>query len=192
MLVAPQPARERDRVAAESGAKRNRLIREPGAAEQIDEPWTRGEDLGEESRAGADADQRRKRLAGRRASVAVLAGGQRADGAGERPVGFGALRAEPEQFRSRQPGLRRHARRETFRPLGVLPAGRGLRPRRPVHVGSVAVALELPCQTRVAMLISCSLRKAAKRSPPRPSAPGWRCARWSWEPRCSGSQYSSH
>src|SRR6266436_10179611 len=56
MLVAPQPARERDRVGAESGAKRNRLIREPGAAEQIDEPWTRGEGLGEEFRACADAD----------------------------------------------------------------------------------------------------------------------------------------
>src|SRR5256885_12273267 len=53
---------------------------------------------------------------------------------------------------------RRHARRETFRPLGVLPAGRGLRPRRPVHVGSVAVALELPCQTRVAMLDRKSTR----------------------------------
>src|SRR5438477_3832085 len=189
LLVAPQPAREGDRVGAEGGAKRKRLLREPGAAEQIEEPWTGGEQLGEEFRAGANADERRERLAGRRTPVAVLAGCQRADRPGERAVGFGALGAEREKLRSRQPGLCGHAGREPFCPLGVLPAGRRLRPRHLVHARESSV--ELPCQTRVAMLISCSSRKDVKRSHLRPSAPGSRCARWSWGPRRSGSRCSS-
>ena len=177
LLVPAQPPGERARLAEVGDAQRSGPPGKAVGAEEIDEARPRGEELGEELRGRADPNQRGKGFARGRPTVSALAGRQRPDGAGERAVRIGALRAEAKQLRGRQAGLRRNAGRKTLRPLGVLPAGRRLRSTRSVHARSVAAGHELPRQTRVAMLISwCP--EDVKRSLPRPSAPGWRCAPW--------------